>query len=209
DGAVLYGLKSTTAASGSGPPTLLFRANPDGSSLTSLGAVTLDNANIDADALAASPTQGLVGFEQTASGSRLIKIDSTTAVATAIGPPLFGREIRGATFAQNGDLWSIDVPGKSLVRVSTATGEELGSVGLTVGGLPLSPDSNSDLAVRFDGQMLLVSANQFYSVDTSTGNATLLFTDNQNEPTPGSVAPPTLGGAVVGGYLGTEQIFAL
>ena len=31
DGAVLYGLKSTTAPGGSGPPTLLFQANPDGS----------------------------------------------------------------------------------------------------------------------------------------------------------------------------------
>ena len=101
--------------------------------------------------------------------------------------------------------WSND----ALVRVSTATGEELGVVGLTLNGLPLTPSANSDLAVRFDGQMLLVSANQFYSVNTSTGGATLLFTDNQVEPAPGSVAPPTLVGAAVGGYLGSEQLFGL
>jgi hypothetical protein len=130
-------------------------------------------------------------------------------VATPIGPPLFGREIRGATFTEIGDLWTVDVVDDALVRVSPVTGEELGRVGLTLNGLPFTPSADSDLAVRFDGQMLLVSARDFYAVDTITGSSALLYTDSQVEPAPGSVAPPTLVGAAVGGYLGSEQLFSM
>jgi hypothetical protein len=208
DGAVLYGLKSAADNGGSAPPTLLFQSDLAGSHLVNLGAVTLNGADIEADALAASTAYGLLGFQQTTAGSRLMQIDPTTAVATLIGPPLFGREIRGATLTGQGDLWAVDVVHDDLVRVSPTTGEEFAHVGLAWQSLPFAPSADSDLAVRADGQMLLVSTHDFYAVDTTTGNLTLLFTDSQTEPGPGSVAPPTLVGAAAG-YVGSERIFAL
>jgi len=209
DGAVLYGVKSAENSGGSAPPTLLFKSNVDGTDLVSLGAVTLNGSDIEVDGLAASPIYGLLGFQQTTAGSRLLQIDPVTAVATPVAPSAFNFVIRGAAFFANGDLWGVDLENKALVQIAPATGTELDRVELMLQSLPFAPSAYTDITQRSDGQVLLVSERDFYAVDMTSGDLTLLFTDNQIEPAPGSVAPPTLVGAVVVGSLGSERLVAL
>jgi hypothetical protein len=209
DGAVLYGLKSAADNGGSVPQTLLFKSNVDGTNLVSLGAVTLNGSDIEVDGLAASPVYGLLGFQQTTAGSQLLEIDPMTAVAMPVAPAVFNFVIRGATFLGNGDLWGVDLENRALVRIAPATGTELDRVELMLQSLPFAPSAYTDITQRSDGQVLLVSERDFYAVDMTSGDLTLLFTDNEIEPAPGSVAPPTLVGAVVVGSLGSERLVAL
>lgn len=209
DGAVLYGLKSSIGDGGSAAPTLLFQANVDGSALVSLGTVTLNGSDIEVDGLAASTVYGLLGFQQTTAGSRLLAIDAVTAVATPVQTSGFNFSIRGADFLENDELWGVDLENRALIQFSPGTGAELDRVELMLQGLPFTPNASTDLAHAAGGQVLLVSDRDIYSVNMNTGDLTLLFHDSQIEPAPGSLTPPTLVGAAVVGNAGSEQLLAL
>ena len=152
---------------------------------------------------------GSLGFQQTTAGSQLLEIDPLTAVATPVAPSVFNFVIRGAAFLASGDLWGVDLENRALVQIGPTTGTELNRIGLKLQSVTFAPSANTDVTQRADGQVLLVSDRDFYAVDMSSGDLTLLFTDNQLEPAPGSVAPPTLVGAVVVGSSGSERVVAL
>jgi hypothetical protein len=158
--------------------------------------------------MAASEEFGLLAFQRTASGSRLAQIDPGTSTASLLSPPLFGRSIRGATFNGTDELWVVDVALDQLVRVSPITGEELEVIPLVFNALPFDAPLAVDLATNFAEQLLLVAGQEVYSVNETSGQMSLLFTDTQGEPEPASSQPPNLVGAVVG-FSGSESLFAL
>jgi len=207
EAAVVYGLSSSYDSEADlYAPSYLFRFDLSGDSFVDLGPVLLDGAAADFDALAASPEIGLLAFQSTAAGSRLVQIDLNSLTAALLAPPLFGREIRGATFGANDQLWAVDATLDELVRVSPTTGEELDAVQLSFNALHFDIPRTTDLAVAFSGQLILVAGQEFYTVNEANGQLTLMFTDTQGEPA--SSQPPNLAGAIIG-FSDSEKLFAL
>lgn len=207
-GAVVYGLKSTNdGLTGSTSPTHLFRFGLSGSVVEDLGSLTLAGLDADFDGLAASQEFGLLAFQHTPAGSRLVDIDLLTATATLLAPPLFGREIRGATFGLSEQLWTVDVTENQLVLVSPTTGEELDAISLTLDSEAFDVPLATDLTVDFSGQLVLLASRDVYAVNQVSGEMTLLFTDTEGEPAPLSPVPPRIAGAVIG-FSEEETLFA-
>jgi hypothetical protein len=208
EGAVVFGLSSSYDVEADlYAPSHLYRFDLKGDSFVDLGPVLLNGAAADFDGLAASQEFGLLAFQSTAGGSRLVQIDPATSTATLLAPPLFGRGIRGATFGATGQFWAVDANLDELVRVSPTTGEDLDIIPLTFNAQPFDLPLTTDLAVRFSGELILVTANEVYTVDENTGQMSLLYTDDQGEPMPPSSQPPSLVGAVIG-FSETEKLFA-
>ena len=178
--ATVFGLKSLAPGIGpSAAPTHLFSFAEDGSNFTDIGSVQLGSSGIDADALAISPVRGLLGFELTGTGSRLIGIDSITAIATVIGPILTGRDIRGAVFDLTDRLRVLDASSDELLEINPMTGQVVGTpVGLTLGGPSFDLSNGSDIAVRENGNFYLSSLDSFYTLDLLTGALTLAHSDS-------------------------------
>lgn len=205
--AYLLGVASPyDAMSGDYGPSELFRMEVDGSSYQSLGMLQADGADGDFDAIAASPEHGILAFLRTDAGSRPVRVNPLDATADVLGPPLFGSEIRGATFRSNGTLWAVDVQAGQLVKVQPMTGEELQFIGLSFEGSGFDASQNVDLVEDFSGQMLLVSDSQVYEVDLNTGALTERFADTQNELS--GTTPPLLVGAAMG-FVGSESLIGL
>jgi len=178
---VTYGLKSL-APGGSVPsaaPTHLFCFDDNtAGSLVDIGAVQVSGQDIDADALAWSPTHGLLGFQlggAAAPASSLLSIDRTTAVATQIGSPLAGRDIRGAVFTATGDLWVADAAQDQLLKIDPATANTLATVDLALSGTAFDLSTVTDIAERNDGSVYLTSLSDVYTVDITTGVLTLEY----------------------------------
>ncbi len=202
-GAFLIGLASPLIPEeGGGEGTHLFRLNLDGSGFADLGAIQLGGVEAEFDALAVSGGGQLLAFQIMPAGSRLSAIDLQQGTAAWLSPPLFGREIRGATFDGNNNLWAIDAAANELLNVSMSTGEELASVAITLNSAPFDIPNESDIAVDFSGQLLLTAGNQIFSLNSQSGELTLLLTDNMGE------ANPALVGAVVG-MAPNERVVAL
>lgn len=179
EGAVaeMWGVK--TSSPFSEPPTTLFRFGADGQSFTAVGEISLDGQPVEVDGLALDAFGRLYGFVPGDASGRLISINPTTAVATEIGV-VSGREIRGASFTEAGELIGIDFFSSSLVEVDPQTGAELGSaVPLTLDGTPLAVSAGTDLAINSDGTAVICSGSvDIFTVDLNTGILTLWVTDN-------------------------------
>jgi len=176
---VTYGLKSLAPGGTvpSAPPTHLFRFDDNtAGSVVDIGAVRLNGQDIDADALAWSATHGLLGFQlggAAAPASSLLSINNVTAVATPIGNPLVGRDIRGAVFTAAGDLWVADAAQDQLLKIDPATANTLATVDLALSGAAFDLSTVTDIAERNDGSLYLTSLYDVYTVDITTGALTL------------------------------------
>ncbi len=165
------------------PPTNLFSFQEDGSGFIDIGPVTLDEIDIDADALAFSLTHGLLAFELQKSGfnttgSTLIIIDSNTAVASTIGSLLSGRDIRGAVFDLSDTLWALDAASDELLQINPSTGAVVGPpVALMLGGNAFDLSDVTDIAVALDNTFFVADSSDFYTLDILSGALTLVHTD--------------------------------
>jgi len=172
----IWGLKTHDPVSE--PPTTLFWLDDSGANPRQLANVTLAGQTIEADDLAMSPNGVLFAFQINApGGSRLLTLDSTSGIATAVGPVLSGRNIRGATFTLSGRLIAFDYTASELVTVDPTTGVIAG-LGVPVAGLsPTSTGQGADLTQTRDGSFLFAYANEIHQLDPRSGARTLLFTD--------------------------------
>ena len=182
DAGFVYGVKTLApnpAIPGvpSQPPTRLFRFNDDGTGFADLGAVKNSNSDIDVDGLALSSTHGLLGFQLSSSGSTLIGINTSTAVATTIGTLLAGRDIRGATFDNLGQLWAYDATASELLRVNSTTGLVVGSGVSLSTGFSANGRTGSDIAFRPDGTFYFTVGTKIFTLDETTGSLTELKDD--------------------------------
>lgn len=183
--AQIWGIKSLGTTAPSSTPANLFRLNEDGSGLSDLGAITVAGALVDADGLAASSVHGLMAYRISPQGSSLLSLNPSNAQGTPIGDLLQGREIRGAAFDASERLWVLDNTARSIFRVDPATGAVVpgSEATLTIaGGQFPNLQSGGDIAFDLLGQLTLVANNQIFSVDASSGAATLLGTDPTTNP---------------------------
>lgn len=209
----VYGIKSTALGAASTFPARLFRFDENGTGFTDLGVIRLGStsgAEIDVDALGISQNRQLYAYQVTTSGSRLVSINATNAVATTIGSQLNGRDMRGGFIDGLNVFWAIDSAMNQLLSINTATGAIVSAVALKVGSTNYNVGNAIDLAQLGDGSVYLTDSNQFFRLNLSTGNLTHVHTD-----TGGSVAYPGLAASVSSasqqlfGYdvNGTDDIF--
>jgi len=190
--AEIWGIKTHDPLSE--PPSTLFRFTPDGASFTVVGIVTLEGVQVEVDGLAVAPGGDLYAYVAGNASGQLIAIDPVTAVATAVGQPLSGREIRGAAFDRDGTLVGLDAFASALVRVDAATGLPTApDLPLTLDGQPFALPFSADLAITAGGRAIL-GARPLYEVDLATGALTLFLDDA--EPGPDGIAPHGAGLAV-------------
>lgn len=215
--ATVFGLKSCGSSPPlcggvpSAPPTELYSFTEDGSAFTSIGSVTLGTAPIDVDALAISPVHGLLGFRLTATGSTLVRINPTTAAATAIGSEIAGGNFRGAVFDLGDTLRVLDKTTSQVLTIDPLTGAIVGTpVALTLGGSPFALSDVTDIAVRADGTFYLTShftttGTDLYTLDAGTGALTLVFTDGALQD---ALLPAVSGIAFSGAASNPAHLFA-
>lgn len=222
--ATVFGLKScgsdsiscgTTIIPGSLPPTRLFSFQENGSLLTDLGTVKLGAVDSDVDALALSPTHGLLAFAleksgATTIGSTLIRINSTTAAATAVGPLLGGRDLRGAVFDQADTLWVLDAASNQVLQINATTGSIVGTpLGLTLSSAPFDLSDAADIAVRSDGSFYVVDLATIFRLDIASGELTLVYRDLSVEGTEGGMPfGAALSGATFSSNAPQDVLFA-
>jgi hypothetical protein len=143
--AEVWGVK--TLGPNSDPPSTLFRFSADGTSFTILGIITLEGVQVELDGLAVDAGGTLFAYVAGNASCQLITIDPTSAVATAVGAPLSGREIRGAAFDRDGTLVGLDFISGAIVRVDPATGLPIApDMPLTLEGERFVPPFSTDLA---------------------------------------------------------------
>lgn len=176
---LMYGLESL-APGGSVPssaPTYLYSFDDDvPGTVTNIGKVKLDNADIDADALAWSVNHGLLAFSiQSAAAltSSLLTINPANAVATATGHSYVGRDIRGAVFDISDNLWVADAAQNQLLRIDPIGGGISQTIDLTLANAAFNLSTTTDIAISRAGTFFLVSTYDVYTVNMSTGELTL------------------------------------
>ena len=198
-----WGLKTHDPTSQ--PPTTMFWFDENGANYRELPRVTLGGVEIEADGLALSPQGGLFAFQvNTGGGSRLLSLNPTTAVATAIGPVLSGRDLRAATFTLSGRLLVFDYTQRQLLEIDPVTGGQVGS------GVPLSTigdftTSGGDLTQMPDGTLVFAYNELLYRLDPRTGTLTQLHRDPA--PFPDSYPPYCCGIACVAGSDPQDKLF--
>ncbi|OUL29670.1 hypothetical protein BV378_05730, partial [Nostoc sp. RF31YmG] len=183
---VIFGLKSLAPGGSvsSQAPTKLFSFNVNGSNFKDLGTLTLNGSAIDGDGLAASEKYGLLGFALSSTNSTLIAINPNTATAKALSTPLVGKQIRGAVFDLDDNLWVIDATNSELLNLNPLDGSILKSVALTLSGQSFSLSSAGDIAVDSQGKFHLTAfpsnANGaiIYTLDQTTGVLTQVSTSD-------------------------------
>ncbi|MCA9284145.1 MAG: hypothetical protein KDA22_02950 [Phycisphaerales bacterium] len=189
---LVWGVKSKapTTSGPSMPPSVLFRFDPQSAAtFAAVGTILLDGAPVDVDGLARDANGVLYAFALGDGGSQLVTLDDSTAEATAIGPVLAGREIRGAVMVPPDRLVVVDAAANELLDIDTATGDLVGSARpLLAGCTPLDTTDLVDLALRDDGQVVLLVGNVFRALDLETGIGAVLYTDSVNQPGGGVVA---------------------
>lgn len=169
---MMYGL-SSFAPGGTVPssaPTYLysFEDNTPGA-VTTIGEVKVGTTRVDADALAWSAKHGLVAFGLLPGSSSMLTINPDTAASSSTGFSYPGRDIRGAVFDAQDNLWVADASADQLLRIGLVGGGILQTVGLTlaVGGFDLT--TSTDIAIARDGTFYLVNVGKVYTVDMGTG----------------------------------------
>lgn len=187
--AEVWGVK--TLGPNSDPPSTLFRFSADGTSFAILGIITLEGVQVEVDGLAVDAGGTLFAYVAGDASCQLITIDPTSAVATAVGAPLSGREIRGAAFDRDGTLVGLDFVSGAIVRVDPATGLPIApDMPLSLEGEPFVPPFSTDLAIAADGRAIL-GVNPLYDVDLTTGALTEFHDDA--EPGPDGIQPHAAG----------------
>lgn len=166
--------------------TEVFSFLPKGTTghcLRTHGVATLSNSNLDLDGLARSPNYPTKAFEVMHSssgavtGSRLVDLNYSTAIASLPGLTLANREIRAAAFSGQ-SLYALDVAANELLQINPVGGAIVGvALPLTLNSVTFDLSSNSDIAVNNSGVMYLSDNNSRYSLDIFTGNLTHIFTD--------------------------------
>lgn len=183
---VVFGLKSFAPGGSllSTTPAKLFSFDVNGSNFRDLGTMTINGELLDADGLAVSEKYGLLGFVIDSTGSYLISIDPNTATAFSLGSHLLGREIRGAVFDLDDNLWAIDSASTSLLMLNPSNGSVLKSIALKKDGQPFSMyDPGTDIAIDDEGKFYLTAysgqANGaiIYTLNPSTGVLTQVAAD--------------------------------
>ncbi|MCC7503201.1 MAG: hypothetical protein IT229_11770, partial [Flavobacteriales bacterium] len=163
------------------PPTLLFHYDPWTEAHVIVDTVRLNGIEIDMDGLACTPAQGLVAFEHGTGGSRMIVLDTATAVATPFGNWLPGLAVCGACWGHDDDLIALDRNTDALLRIRGSDGSLVSSVPLTVNGAPFSLISGDiDLLA---GQFYIHEYYTRYAVDTATGVMVPVFLETQVDTT--------------------------
>ena len=199
----IWGLKTHDPVSQ--PPTALFRFDSGGTGYAELGTVKLGATEIEADALARSPSGVLFGFQVNVNGgSRLLAINPTNAAATVIGPVLANRDIRGACFTLSGRLLAFDNTAPALLEVDPATGQIAGAP-VPIQGGPPNLGSTGDLTQAPDGTLLFAENAQIHRLDPRRGWLTALLTDT-NTLADGYL-PYCCGLACAPGAIPDDQIF--
>lgn len=175
----------------SDPPANLFSFQENGTGFVDHGAITRGGTRIDVDALGMSASRNLFGYEIINDGasSRLLSIDSATAQATAVGSALAGRNVRGAVFDLQNQLWVVDSAADSILRVNHNTGAVVvgSEMTLTLGGGAIDIIDGTDIAISNDGTVRLTNLNpvsgkpEFFTVDLGTGALTLEYSDLAGE----------------------------
>lgn len=149
----IWGLKSHDEFSE--PPTTLFRFQADGTFVT-VGQVILSGADVDADALAMDAYETLYAYvlDTSAGTSQLVQLDLETAAATAVGPVLSGREMRGAAFDAQGRLLVLDAVEDQLLQINPSTGAVIEML------YQLTDVTNcTDITQQIDGSYMLTDAD--------------------------------------------------
>ncbi len=198
-----FGLKScgldTDSCSGLGnssrDPTTLYSFVPGASEVTDHGIVRVGLGRADVDGLAFSPVHGLLAFELvdsdqgSPSGSRLVHIAPIGAGATALGGVLPGRNIRGAAFDAEGQLWAVDANADELLIIDPVSGNPVGAaIPLLLGGSPFNLGEMCDIAFRRDGLLTLTHGSAtLYALNVQTGELTEVFQDDQADDEIGSL----------------------
>ncbi|MBN1846087.1 MAG: hypothetical protein JW810_10420 [Sedimentisphaerales bacterium] len=205
--AEVWGIKSHDPASA--PPVTLFHFDEQGGGLQTVGVIKLGGSQIDVDGLALNRAGVLYAFEVELAGtrSRLLHIDKATAAATAIGPYLAGRDIRGATFSSQGELITLDATNNQLLRIDPDTGLMLGTpVDLTDEGGPLDIANYTDIAQQADGAFLLGGSDgrTFYRLRLPGGLTEPVHTDNAAGPDGWTV---TISGLAFSRYADPDLLF--
>jgi len=174
--AEIWGVK--TQGPFSQPPSTLFRFDEDGGTPTVVGEIALEGLPVDVDGLAVDAEGAIYAFVPGDASGQLVIIDPVTAAASPVGM-LSGREIRGATFTETGELIGVDMFESALVQVDPTTGQQMGlAVPLTLDGEPFSVGSGTDLAIDRSGVAVLSDGTlEIYEVNLETGAVTLLLED--------------------------------
>ena len=175
---LIWGVKSHDPLSQ--PPATLFSFTTTGA-FSNVGVVKLDNTQIDVDGLAMNSQLQLYGFKVTypAVSSQLILIDKTTANATAVGPVLTDRDIRGATFDHEGRLLVLDAAQDKLLQIDPATGEILETLA------QLDSLTNlCDITQQRDGTFMIVNVTSFTRLTLIRKNNNVAY-DFYTETNPG------------------------
>lgn len=153
----IYSLISVDPATGTG--TLLTQLNFGG-------------APADVRGLAFSPADVLFAIQDTAGGDNLYTVDVSTGVGTLVGATgLPG--LQSLEFSSTGQLFAWDIGttgsnGLGLVTINPATGAYT-DVNPAVGGIALQ-----SIAFDSSGALYGVTSNKLYSINTTTGVATLI-----------------------------------
>lgn len=198
-----FGLKSCGLDSDTCPglgnsstkPVTLYSFVAGAADVTDHGIVRVGLSRSDVDGLAYSLTHGLLAFELVDSdrgpptGSRLVHIELLGAGATALGEVLPDRNIRGAAFDAEGQLWVVDTNADELLTIDPVSGNLMGAaVPLLLGGLPFNVSEMSDIAFRRDGLLILTHGSAtLYALNLQTGELTEVFQDEEADDEIGSL----------------------
>lgn len=170
-GQTIFGLKNAASAGGSAPPTRLFSFDGTTGAVTDVGDVSYQGQGVNADALAFDGNR-LLAFLLEANGSRLVQIDSTTAVATSLA--FFdGTEMRGATY-RNGRLYTLDVT-EDVHNRSTII--DLADYSTITANLDTRIANGCDLDFDASGTLWVAESNAFHTLDPLTGVLTFVAAD--------------------------------
>lgn len=176
-GNTIYGLKSkATTGSASIPPTRLFSFDGTTGVVNDIGWLTYNGGQVDADGLAHDGAT-LYGFVLEQGGSRLVSIDTATAVASSLAF-YQGTSMRGATF-RNGKLYTLDVVPGTAWNVATI---DLGTLALNSVALNTTIADGCDLDFDAQGTLWVAEANAFHTLDPLTGALTFVSADGVPEP---------------------------
>ena len=199
-----WGLKTHDPTSQA--PTTMFWFDEDGANYRELPRVTLGGLEIEADGLAMSPRGELFSFQVNAGGgSRLLSLNPSTAAATAIGPALTGRNIRGATFTLSGRLLAFDYALRELLEVNPTTGEQVG-VAVALSTNLDATTTAGDLTQMPDGSLLFAYHEFLYQLNPRTGTLTQVHRDTA--PLPDGYIPYCCGIACVPGSEPANKLFS-
>jgi hypothetical protein len=162
-------------------PVVLFKYAYGDSGIDVIDTIHRDGVEIDVDALACHPVLGLVAWEVTPSGSQMVLLDSMLATAQNLGPYMAGRQVRGACYDREQNIFALDHGYDELLTISGTDGSVLASVNLSLGGSPFDLVAACDLD-RIGDAWYIYAQFSLYQLNTATGEVVFMFTDTAVDP---------------------------